>query len=374
MEFRPNPTQIFSLEIGPAILWGEVVFNVLDYGAVANNKTDNTKAFLKAWMGACQWRGKSRVFIPPGSYYLGSVIFRGSCDGPIEFVIKGVLRAPNDPDLFFIDHWISFQNINNLRIYGGGTLDGQGASAWPYNNCGTGSCNPLPVSLRLDFINDSEISNINSINSKNFHFNVFSCYRLRFNHVTISAPADSPNTDGIHIGGSGDIAIDTADIATGDDCVSIGPGNQGINISNVYCGPGHGISVGSMGRSATDEEGVSGVAVVNCTFRRTLNGVQIKTWPDSKAAGGFASDFVYDNIVMENGSSKIQISNITFRNIHGTCTTRDAVKLVCSKINPCHDNALENINLIGPGGFASSSCYNVHGRTRGRQKPPSCLH
>ncbi|KAK6134467.1 hypothetical protein DH2020_031784 [Rehmannia glutinosa] len=258
------------------------VFNVLDYGAVANNKTDNTK------------------------------------------------------------------NINNLRIYGGGTLDGQGASAWPYNNCGTGSCNPLPVSLRLDFINDSEISNINSINSKNFHFNVFSCYRLRFSHVTISAPTDSPNTDGIHIGGSGEIAIDTADIATGDDCVSIGSGNQGINISNVYCGPGHGISVGSMGRSATDEEGVSGVAVVNCTFRRTLNGVQIKTWPDSKAAGGFASDFVYDNIVMENGSSKIQISNITFRNIHGTCTTRDAVKLVCSKINPCHDIALENINLIGP--------------------------
>ncbi|KAI3457559.1 hypothetical protein Pfo_014222 [Paulownia fortunei] len=369
------------------------VFSILHYGAVANNKTDNTKAFVRAWVGACRWRGRSRVLIPPGSYNLGSVIFRGPCNGPKEFVIKGVLRAPTQPGLFFIDHWITFQNINKLRIYGGGTLDGKGASAWPYNNCGTGSCKPLPVSLRLDFINDSDISNINSINSKNFHFNVFSCYRLSFNRVIISAPQDSPNTDGIHVSSSGEVSIDTADIATGDDCISIGPGNHGIRISNVFCGPGHGISVGSMGKSDT-KEGVSGVRVVNCTFRGTLNGVQIKTWPDSKAAGGFASDFTYDNIVMRNvenpifinqqycpfnlcnpkGSSKIQISNITFRNIWGTCTTRDAVKLKCSKSNPCHDIALENINLIGPGGFASSSCSNVHGRSRGRQKPPSCLH
>ncbi|PIN07549.1 Polygalacturonase [Handroanthus impetiginosus] len=369
------------------------VFNVHHYGAVADNKTDNTKAFMKAWIGACKWRGKSRVLIPRGLYYLGSVVFRGPCNGPKEFVIKGVLRAPTEPGLFFIDHWITFQNINRLKIYGRGTLDGQGAAAWPYNDCGTGSCKPLPVSLRLDFINDSDISNIKSINSKNFHFNVFSCYRLNFNRVTISAPQDSPNTDGIHVGSSGDITIDRADIATGDDCISIGPSSQGIRISNIFCGPGHGISVGSMGKSET-EEGVRGVTVVNCTFRETLNGVQIKTWPDSKAAGGFASDFIYDNIDMKNvenpifinqqycpsnlcnheGSSKIQVSNITFRNIWGTCTKRDAVKLVCSKSNPCHDIALENINIIGPGGLSSSSCSNVNGTSQGRQTPPSCLN
>ncbi|KAL0306656.1 UNVERIFIED_CONTAM: Exopolygalacturonase [Sesamum radiatum] len=385
---------ILSLFVLPVLCrsHGPKVFSVLRYGAVADNKTDNTKAFKRAWVAACRWRGKSRVLIPQGSYYLASLILQGPCNGPKQFVIKGVLTAPTKPALFFIDHWITFQHINKLKIYGGGTLDGQGASAWPYNNCHTGSCKPLPVSLRLDFVNDSKISNIKSINSKNFHFNVFSCYRLNFSRVTISAPGESPNTDGIHVGGSGDVGIDTADIATGDDCISIGPGNQRIRISNVVCGPGHGISVGSLGRSDR-EEGVSGVSVVNCTFRGTLNGVQIKTWPDPEAAGGFASDFMYDNIVMEDvdnpifinqqycpynlcnsqGSSKIRISNITFSNIWGTSTTKDAVKLECSESNPCHDIALENINLKGPGGVASSSCSNVHGRSRAPVNPPSCL-
>ncbi|KAG8386530.1 hypothetical protein BUALT_Bualt03G0158000 [Buddleja alternifolia] len=385
------PLLLFSLV---CITNGTKVFNVLRYGARSDNKTDNAKAFLRCWIDSCRWRGKSRFVIPRGWFYLGAVVFRGPCNGHKEFVIKGVLRAPIKPGLFFIDHWITFQNMNNLRIYGGGTLDGQGASAWPYNNCKTGSCKPLPVSLRLDFINDSYIHNIKSINSKNFHFNVFSCYRLAFRRVTISAPHDSPNTDGIHISGSGGITVDAADIATGDDCISIGPGNRGIHISNTFCGPGHGISVGSIGKSETTEESVSGVAVVNCTFRGSLNGVQIKTWPDSKAAGGSASNFTYDNIWMEDvenpifinqqycpfnlcnpqGSSKIEISHIIFRNIWGSSTTRDAVKLNCSKSHPCHDIALENINLTGPGGVASSSCSNVHGRSRGRQTPPSCLH
>ncbi|XP_075487694.1 exopolygalacturonase-like [Primulina tabacum] len=368
------------------------VFNVKKYGAVGNNKTENSKAFMKAWADSCKWRGKSSVFIPKGTYHLESIVLKGPCNGRKEFVIKGMLRSPNQPSSFFIGHWITFQNINNLRIHGGGTLDGQGASAWPYNKCKTGSCKPLPVSLRLDFVNDSEISDIKSLNSKNFHFNLFACNRVKIRRVTLSAPADSPNTDGIHVSSSGNINIDKTVISTGDDCVSIGPGNRDIHITNTFCGPGHGISVGSMGKSGTKED-VTSISVVNCTFRGTLNGVQIKTWPEPKAAGGYATNFTYDNILMENvdnpifinqqycpfnlcnpqGSSKIQISNIIFRNIWGTSTTKDAVKLKCSKSNPCHNIALENINLIGPGGVASSSCSNVHGRSRGRQKPPSCL-
>ncbi|XP_073125606.1 exopolygalacturonase-like [Henckelia pumila] len=368
------------------------VFNVKKYGAIGNNKTDNSKAFTKAWSESCKWRGKSIVLIPKGTYHLGSIVLKGPCNGRKGFVIKGMLRSPNEPGSFFIDHWITFQNINNLRIHGGGTLDGQGASAWSYNKCNTGSCKRLPVSLRLDFVNDSEISNIKSLNSKNFHFNLFACNRVNIRHVVLSAPADSPNTDGIHVSSSGNINIDKTVISTGDDCVSIGPGNRDIHITNTFCGPGHGISVGSMGKSGTKED-VTSISVVNCTFRGTLNGVQIKTWPDPEAAGGFASNFTYDNILMEKvdnpifinqqycpfnlcnpqGSSKIQISNIIFRNIWGTSTTKDAVKLKCSKSHPCHNIALENINLIGPGGVASSSCSNVHGRSRGRQKPPSCL-
>ena len=77
---------------------------------------------------------------------VNSVIFRGPCSGPIMFIIKGVLKAPTDPNLFFTDHWIGFQYVDGLVVKGGGYLDGQGPSAWPYNDCSTNpNCKPLPT-------------------------------------------------------------------------------------------------------------------------------------------------------------------------------------------------------------------------------------
>ena len=102
------------------------------------------------------------------------------------------------------------------------------------------------------------------------------CYNLKINDLKITAHADSPNTDGIHIGRSNGIEISHSVIATGDDCVSLGQGSKNILVSDVFCGPGHGISVGSLGKDTKDEE-VVGLTVRNCTFTGTSNGVRVKT-------------------------------------------------------------------------------------------------
>lgn len=42
--------------------------------------------------------------------------------------------------------WIEFAWINGLILKGGGVIDGQGAEAWPYNDCPTSSnCDLLPT-------------------------------------------------------------------------------------------------------------------------------------------------------------------------------------------------------------------------------------
>lgn len=42
--------------------------------------------------------------------------------------------------------WIEFGSVEGLTLTGGGTFDGQGAKAWPYNNCPTHSkCILLPT-------------------------------------------------------------------------------------------------------------------------------------------------------------------------------------------------------------------------------------
>lgn len=160
-------------------------------------------------------------------------------------------------------------------------------------------------SLQLSFIKNSTVSDITSKDSKNFHVNVLGCKNLTFQHFTINAPGDSINSDGIHIGRSLGINVLNTNIGTGDDCISLGDGSKQVTITNVTCGPGHGISVGSLGKYNV-EEPVEGIIVKNCTLMNTSNGVRIKTWPASPAAGT-ASDMHYEDIIMVNVSNPILI-------------------------------------------------------------------
>ena len=142
------------------------------------------------------------------------------------------------------------------------------------------------------------MSDITSKDSKSFHFNVLGCKNLTFRHVNITAPQDSPNTDGIHIGRSVGINVINTKIGTGDDCISLGDGSQQVTITNVTCAPGHGISVGSLGRYV-GETPVQGVRAKNCTLINTTNGVRIKTRPSSPSFG-VASDIHFEDIIMVN--------------------------------------------------------------------------
>lgn len=83
--------------------------------------------------------------MPVGTYKLGAVVFVGPCKGVTGFLIQGIVLAPTDPAQF-TDHWIVFRYVDQLLIRGGGTLDGQGASAWPFNDCKTNPhCRQLPA-------------------------------------------------------------------------------------------------------------------------------------------------------------------------------------------------------------------------------------
>jgi polygalacturonase len=113
--------------------------------------------------------------------------------------------------------------------------------------------------------------------SKNVHMKIFNCTGVGLQGLTIVAPGDSPNTDGMHVQLSTDVSILGAAISTGDDCVSLGPGTSHVVIRNVTCGPGHGISIGSMGGEA-GEAAVRNVTVEHATLRGTQNGLRIQTW------------------------------------------------------------------------------------------------
>ncbi|KAL6288460.1 hypothetical protein ACE6H2_005970 [Prunus campanulata] len=370
------------------------VFDVTSatYGATPGSDVSN--ALAKAWSDACASPSTSKVVVPSGTYKLKEANFRGPCKAPIEMQVQGTLQAPADAgQLTRPDTWVGFQYIDMLTLSGGGTFDGQGALAWSQNDCREKTnCKPIPVSLRFEFLTNSKVQDITSLNSKNFHMHVFQCNHTTFQHLTITAPDESRNTDGIHIGASTGINITHAKIGTGDDCVSIGDGSHQITVTDVTCGPGHGISIGSLGRYK-EEKDVTGILVKNCTLTNTQNGVRIKTWPDSPSPST-ASDIHYEDIINVNVSnpilidqlycpytqcdqkppSKVKISNVSFKNIKGSSFTPLAVKLVCTRGIPCENVELTDIDLTygGDRGPLTSLCSNVKPTITGVIKALGC--
>ncbi|CAK8534336.1 unnamed protein product [Lathyrus sativus] len=351
------------------------------YGGTPNS--DITEAFKKVWAEACNSTIAVKIVIPSGNYRTSGIDAEGPCKAPIEIQIDGTIQAPSDVNQIQkgIDQWIRFSTMDHLTISGGGIFDGQGLNTWKKATAAWSknhkADNKVSMNFGFYFVNNSIITGITSKDSKNFHFMIYACENITLDGIKVSAPGDSTNTDGVHLGKSTDVKILNTDIATGDDCVSIGDGSRKVLVQNVKCGPGHGISVGSLGRF-TNEDNVEGFTVKNCTLTNTDNGVRIKTWPSGPGQITI-TDMHFEDIIMnnvlnpiiidqeycpwnqcnKNNPSKIQISKVLFKNIQGTARAQEGVVLICSRGVPCNGVELNNIDLKFNGQPARAVCSNV---------------
>jgi len=96
-------------------------------------------------------------------------------------------------------------------------------------------------SIYFNQVTDGIIQNIKSKDPKGFHVFVTNSANIRLRLIKLSAPATSPNTDGLHISHSINVKISRSSVETGDDCVSMIQGVSNVTIKRIRCGPGHGI-------------------------------------------------------------------------------------------------------------------------------------
>ncbi|KAK6115504.1 hypothetical protein DH2020_007773 [Rehmannia glutinosa] len=136
-----------------------------------------------------------------------------------------------------------------------------------------------------------------------------------------------------------------------DDCISIVNGSTSIKMKNIYCGPGHGISIGSLGKD--NSTGIVEKIVLDKAFLRgTTNGLRIKTWQ----------------------TSAVEISQIMYRNVTGTSKSQKAMKFACSDTVPCTHIVLNNINLQRSDGTVETYCNSAAGFGYGYIQPSAeCL-
>ncbi|XP_017637579.1 polygalacturonase-like [Gossypium arboreum] len=207
---------------------------VIDVVAKFGAKADEKTPLLDAWNEACSSTSPAKIVIPRGIYFLSTTTLDGPCKAPIELQVEGTVKAPADPGAFKEPKWTAFNRIENFKFSSGGVFDGQGAIAYKREGC---EKHDYRDSLLIDG-------------------------KIFFEHFTVSALGESPNTDGIHIRRSDGVNVLNTEIKIDDDCVSIGDGSKNLVINGVTCGPGHGIGIGSL-ELFKNKEPVDGVTVKN---------------------------------------------------------------------------------------------------------------
>ncbi|KAL1096521.1 hypothetical protein V6Z11_D06G228500 [Gossypium hirsutum] len=270
-------------------------------------------------------------------------------------MISGTIVAPKNPDVWDglnPRKWLYFREVKHLHVVGGGTINGMGQQWWAR-----------------------------------------SCKRKKTNALTfhkLIAPSTSPNTDGIHISSSRGVEVKNSVVRTGDDCVSIVGNTSRVQIRNFVCGPGHGISIGSLGKSNSWAQ-VRNVLVDGAFISNTENGVRIKTW---QGGSGYASDMQFMNILMENVAYPIiidqyycdsdlpcanqtlavKVDNISYVHIRGTSAVEEAIRFACSDSLTCEGLYLEDIQLVSETrGITKSFCWEAYGSSSGLVQPAPCL-
>lgn len=120
-------------------------YNVVNYGARGDGRTDSTTAFLRAWAAACNSPYPSNVYVPRGIFMIRNAVFSGPCKSRMQFKIDGRIVAPNN--FYAIANygsWIMFYKVNRLSV-NGGIIDAKGKGFW---NCKMRGSN-CPVGARV---------------------------------------------------------------------------------------------------------------------------------------------------------------------------------------------------------------------------------
>ncbi|OIT05066.1 PREDICTED: probable polygalacturonase At3g15720 [Nicotiana attenuata] len=375
-------------------------FNVVNFGAVGDGKTDDLPAFLKAWEAVCQSESSRVILVIPErkKFLLTPSTFEGPCKPSfIHIQVSGNIIAPSSKsgwDGRATNAWLIFENIDHLTVNGNGVFDGQG-HVWWSNPC-LDDNNPSqetqckgPTALifrRCDWL---RVWGVTLIRSARSHIILTACNEVSIANIRIMSPGDSPNTDGIDVSASTNVRLHNSLIATGDDCIAIGGGSSNVNISGITCGPGHGISIGSLGEGGF--EIVEDVLIRNCTIKETLTGVRIKTWQGGE---GYARRITFEGIKLvavnnpiiidqfycpsrvncKNDTAAVALSDITFRGISGTSLMDEVINLSCSETVGCKNILLDRVYISSvKGNPVHAKCISAHGRHTHTRPVVSCL-
>ncbi|XP_047341939.1 probable polygalacturonase [Impatiens glandulifera] len=304
--------------------------SITDFGGVGDGRTLNTKAFREAIFRIQHLKriGGTLLYIPPGEYltesfnltshmtlYLarGAVIkaTQDTANWPLISPLPSYGRGRELPGGRYIS-FIHGDNLNDVIITGeNGTIDGQGNVWW--NMWRQRTLQFTRPSL-VEFMNSKHIliSNVIFKNSPFWNIHPVYCSNVVIQYVTILAPRDSPNTDGVDPDSSSHVCIEDSYISTGDDMVAVksgwdeygiayGRASSEITIRRVSgSSPFAGIAIGSE-----TSGGVQNILAEHINLYDMGIGVHLKT---NIGRGGYIKNINISNVYIDKARTGIKIA------------------------------------------------------------------
>ena len=390
-----------------------LVFNVADHGAVGDGKTLTTGAIQKA-VDRCAAAGGGRVVFPAGRYLTGPIFLKSNVH--VEVPSGAVLLGSTDFDRIpsIAGRWegidrtvyaslFTGHDLENISITGRGLLDGQGEAWWdafravaalrqklgllerePENPPGSPLKWARPRMINLYRCKNVLISGLTVINSPSWNIHPVLCENVVIDQVTILAPDEGPNTDGIDPDSCKNVRLSNCNISVGDDCITLKSGYryrntnvpcENIAVTNCTFGRGH----GGVGVGSETAGGVRNVTVSNCICDGTDRGLRFKT---ARGRGSVVENFSAMNVVMRGVGDAVSVtmlygagdsrtaqpvSELTpiFRNIRLSNITASDVKRAALIEGlpemPVRGLTINNFEVVSAG--AGITCSNVDGMT-----------
>jgi len=205
-------------------------FNIVEFGAIGDNKTINTEAIQEA-IDIVNSEGGGRVIIPAGTFCTGTLILKNNVTLHLEegATLKGSTDLKDYPEIIpkyrsFTDHYVTrsmvyAENQENISLTGKGTIEGNGGAP-EFTESPSSRDKDRPFVLRIISSRDIIIRDLTFRNSAKWMQHYLNCDYLQidgikvFNHV-------NRNNDGLDIDGCRNVIISNCIIDSEDDALCL---------------------------------------------------------------------------------------------------------------------------------------------------------
>jgi len=359
------------------------VFNIKDYGAVADGTTKNTEAFKKA-IAACSKAGGGTVLTPAGKWFTGAIHLKSNINFHIAKDAEIIFSSdPNDYLPVVLTRYEGIECYNysaliyangceNVAITGSGYLNGQGklwkewrktskASRGSVKGVYTAAYEEFPLSERIygTFEGGLAPTFVEFINCKNvlmegittgpcpwWNIHFVYCENVIARNVTVdSAAGGVGNNNGFTPDSSKNVLIENCKFSTVDDSIDIKSGRnldgwrvnkpvENIVIRNCHFTNGWSVTMGSEMSG-----GVRNVYIKDCLFENSL----VAIWAKSNIErGGYIKDIYVEDCVIQ----KLRYYGIFLETFYGGFAKGDK-KPRFVKPPVFHDFHFKNITCSG---------------------------